>query len=79
MSASICVSFASDDLPPSHLLDNGRSVVLGTEDGVYFAELREGGREPVKMLQLPDVTQVDILEDYQLLVVLSGEHLSSRS
>jgi hypothetical protein len=39
---------------------------------VYFADLREPGRDPIKMLALAEVTQVDVLEDYQLLVVLSG-------
>ena len=32
----------------------------------------ERNREPVKVLALKDVAQVDILEDYQLLIVLSG-------
>ena len=47
-------------------------MVYGTEDGVYLSDLREVNRDPVKVLALMDVSQVDILEDYQLLIVLSG-------
>jgi hypothetical protein len=46
--------------------------VLGTDDGVYFTDLREPNRDPIKMVALAEVTQVDVLEDYQLLIVLSG-------
>ncbi|KXN92394.1 Rho1 guanine nucleotide exchange factor 1 [Leucoagaricus sp. SymC.cos] len=50
---------------------NGRRVVYGTDDGVYISDLREMNREPVKVLSLLEVSQVDVLEDYQLLIVLS--------
>ena len=50
----------------------GRRVVYGTDDGVYLSDLREINQEPVKVLALLDVMQVDVLEDYQLLIVLSG-------
>ncbi|KAA1469046.1 CNH-domain-containing protein [Dentipellis sp. KUC8613] len=49
----------------------GRKVVYGTEDGVYFSDLREMNRDPVKVLALTDVVQVDVLDEYGLLVVLS--------
>ncbi|TCD65806.1 RHO1 GDP-GTP exchange protein 2 [Steccherinum ochraceum] len=49
----------------------GRRVVYGTDDGVYLSNLLERNREPVKVLALQDVSQVDVLEDYQLLIVLS--------
>jgi RHO1 GDP-GTP exchange protein 1/2 len=51
----------------------GRRAVYGTADGVYISNLWEPHREPMKVLALADVTQVDVLEDYQLLIVLSGE------
>ncbi|KAH6916059.1 RhoGEF Rgf2 [Coprinopsis sp. MPI-PUGE-AT-0042] len=51
--------------------NGGRRVVYGTDDGVYISDLRDPQREPVKVLALLDVTQVDVLEDYQLLIVLS--------
>jgi hypothetical protein len=47
-------------------------VVYGTDDGVYLSDLREPNQDPVKVLALLDVLQVDVLEDYQLLIVLSG-------
>ncbi|TFK85670.1 CNH-domain-containing protein [Polyporus arcularius HHB13444] len=51
--------------------NQGRKVVYGTDDGVYLSNLLERNREPVKVLALKDVAQIDVLEDYQLLVVLS--------
>ncbi|KAG8818967.1 RHO1 GDP-GTP exchange protein 2, partial [Serendipita sp. 399] len=50
---------------------NGRRIVYGTDDGVYLSDLHEPNRPPVKVLALVDVTQVDILEDSQLLIVLA--------
>ena len=60
---------------PSNLFDTtdqGKQAVYGTNDGVYMSNLWEPQREPVKVLALLDVTQVDVLEEYQLLIVLSG-------
>lgn len=47
-------------------------MAYGTNDGVYFANFRETNR-PVRVLALMDVTQVEVLEEYHLLIVLS-EH-----
>ncbi|KAH9072338.1 CNH-domain-containing protein [Lactarius deliciosus] len=49
----------------------GQKVAYGTFDGVYFQDLREPNREPIKVLALTDVAQVDVLDDYGLLIVLS--------
>lgn len=54
---------------------NGRRVAFGTDDGVYLSDLREPNRDPIKVLALLDVSQVDVLEEYQLLIVLSGRCL----
>ncbi|KAH9913549.1 CNH-domain-containing protein [Epithele typhae] len=51
--------------------DGGRKAVYGTDDGVYLSNLMERNREPIKVLALKDVAQVDVLEYYQLLIVLS--------
>ena len=48
-------------------------IAYGTDNGVYFSDLRDRSKEPVQVLSLLDVMQVDILEEYELLVVLSGE------
>jgi CNH domain len=53
-------------------IDGGRRVVYGTDDGVYISDLRDPTREPSRVLALLEVSQVDVLEDYQLLIVLSG-------
>lgn len=53
-------------------VDAGRRFVYGTDDGVYLSDIEERNREPVKVLALLEVTQVDVLEEYQLLIVLSG-------
>ena len=47
-------------------------MAYGTFDGVYFQDLREPNREPVKVLALTDVARVDVLDDYGRLIVLSG-------
>jgi hypothetical protein len=46
--------------------------VYGTDDGVYISDLLDISKDPVKVLVLLEVSQVDVLEDYQLLIVLSG-------
>jgi hypothetical protein len=46
-------------------------MVYGTDDGVYVSDVGQN-RDPMKVLALLDVTQVDVLEEYQLLLVLSG-------
>ena len=50
--------------------------MYGTDDGIYLSDFRERNRDPVKVLGLREVLQVDVLEDYQLLVVLSGRTAS---
>ncbi len=48
-------------------------MIYGTENGVYFSNLHdERFKQPTIVLALHDVTQVDVLEDFQLLVVLAG-------
>lgn len=47
-------------------------IAYGTDTGVYFSDLRDRSRNPVQVLALPDIIQVDVLEEYELLVVLSG-------
>ncbi|KAJ7362816.1 citron-like protein [Mycena albidolilacea] len=47
-------------------------IVYGTDDGVFVSDLNAIGKDPVMVLALCDVRQVDVLpEDYQLLVVLT--------
>lgn len=55
--------------------NGGRKLAFGSTDGVYFFDLREPNREPVKVVALSDVKQLDVLDDYQLLIVLCGASL----
>jgi hypothetical protein len=57
----------------------GRKIVYGTNDGVYLADLTENAREPMKVLAVMEVVQVDVLEEYQLLVVLAGKYAKNNS
>lgn len=59
------------------LKDAGRRMVYGTDDGVYMSDFNDRQRDPVKVLALLDVTQVDVVEEFQLLVVLSGRCLTT--
>ncbi|KAG9045308.1 RHO1 GDP-GTP exchange protein 2 [Tulasnella sp. UAMH 9824] len=51
--------------------NHGSQVAYGADNGVYFSDLRDLSRPPVHVLALLDVTQVDVLEEYRLLLVLS--------
>lgn len=51
--------------------DFGRRIIYGAEDGVYLSDLREKARPPTKVLPLPYVTQIDVLEEYQILIILA--------
>lgn len=54
--------------------DGGRRMIYGTDEGVFFSNLRdERLRIPAKVVAIPDVTQVDVLEEFQLLIVLAGK------
>jgi hypothetical protein len=54
-------------------VDNGRKMAYGTTAGVYFQTLCEGqDRTPIKVLDLVDIWQIDVLED-RILVLLSSE------
>ncbi|WWC64424.1 uncharacterized protein I303_107034 [Kwoniella dejecticola CBS 10117] len=51
--------------------DMGHRMIYGTDEGVYFSNLRDDKlREPIKVINLLDVTQVDVIEEFQLLIVL---------
>lgn len=58
--------------------DNGNRMIYGTDEGVYFSNLRDPKlREPVKVINLIDVAQVDVIEEYQLLIVLSERQVTT--
>ncbi|BGP36297.1 RHO1 GDP-GTP exchange protein 2 [Rhodotorula kratochvilovae] len=53
--------------------DNGNRMVYGTDNGVYLADLREPAKVPVKVISVPSVTQVDVLEEQGILIVLADK------
>ncbi|WFD27733.1 RHO1 GDP-GTP exchange protein 2 [Malassezia nana] len=53
----------------------GRQVFFGKEDGVYLSYMRELNRTPTLALPLTGVTQIDLLEEYQILLVLAEQVL----
>jgi RHO1 GDP-GTP exchange protein 1/2 len=56
--------------------DGGRKLIFGTDNGVYIAERKGVDKTPKKVIDAPSVTQIDILEEYGLLLVLSNRTLS---
>lgn len=53
--------------------DNGNRMVYGTENGVYLADLRDKAKVPVKVISVPNVTQLDVLEEQGILIVLADK------
>jgi len=53
--------------------NGGTRMVFGTDNGVYVANLLAKDKIPVRMLVMPYVTQVDVLEDYGILIVLADK------
>lgn len=66
------------DIPSNRItcavpFDFGRQIIYGKDDGVYLSDLRAGAQPPVKVLPLIGVTQVDVLEEHQILIVLAEQ------
>ena len=62
-------------------LDGGRKLVYGTDTGIFVSDRRQKASEsrPRRVLEISSVTQVDIMEEYQLLLVLANKSLYSFS
>ena len=52
-------------------------MAFGTDNGVYTAALLAKDKVPVKVISCPNVTQVDVLEDYGILVVLADKAIQT--
>ena len=59
--------------------DGGRKLVFGTDTGVYVSDRKpkSPAARPRRVLECSNVTQVDVLEEYQLLLVLATKSLMS--
>ncbi|KAK2750440.1 RHO1 GDP-GTP exchange protein 2 [Myotisia sp. PD_48] len=60
-------------------IDGGRKLVYGTDNGVYVSERlpKDKSSQPKRVLEANAVTQIDTLEEYQLLLVLANKTLGS--
>ncbi|EZF30863.1 hypothetical protein H101_05506 [Trichophyton interdigitale H6] len=60
-------------------IDGGRKLVYGTDNGIYVSERwpKDKSATPKRVLEANAVTQIDTLEEYQLLLVLANKTLSS--
>ncbi|KAL7808260.1 CNH domain-containing protein [Trichoderma gracile] len=59
--------------------DGGRKLLYGTDNGIYMSDRKNKDAVPRRVLEAANVTQIDILEEYQLLLVLSNKTLQSYS
>ncbi|EWC44553.1 hypothetical protein DRE_06725 [Drechslerella stenobrocha 248] len=57
-------------------MDGGRKLVYGTDTGIYVSDRRPNSTAqgfPKKVIDMVGVSQVDVLEEYQILLVLSDK------
>jgi hypothetical protein len=59
--------------------DGGRKLIYGTDSGIFVSDRRskDVAVMPIRVLDATNVTQIDVLEEYQLLLVLSQKSLLS--
>ena len=57
--------------------DGGRKFVYGTDQGIYISDRRQKAAEarPRRVVEIGSVTQVDVMEEYQMLLVLANKNL----
>ncbi|KAI1764413.1 CNH-domain-containing protein [Hypoxylon sp. FL1150] len=59
--------------------DGGRKLIYGTDHGIYVSDRKVKDQVPKRVIEAQHVTQVDVLEEYGLLLVLSNKTLLSYS
>jgi hypothetical protein len=71
----------SDEAVTDESQDGGRKLIYGTDSGIFVSDRRakDAAAKPIRVLDATNVTQIDVLEEYQLLLVLSQKSLLSYS
>lgn len=57
--------------------DGGRKLVYGTDSGIYVSDRKNKEAPPKRVIEAQNVTQIDVLEEYGLLLILSNKTLQS--
>ncbi|CCC07781.1 putative ROM1/2 protein [Sordaria macrospora k-hell] len=57
--------------------DGGRKIIYGTDQGIFVSDRKTKEIPPKRVIDVQNVTQVDVLEEYSLLLVLSNKSLYS--
>lgn len=86
MKVNCCVPFGKtssvwSEVPLLTITDGGRKLIVGTDIGVFVTESkpRDASIKPRRVLDVKAVTQVDVLEQYSILLVLQDKNLYSYS
>ncbi|KAF8460297.1 CNH domain-containing protein [Kalaharituber pfeilii] len=61
-------------------LDGGTKLLYGTDNGIYVSDRRAKDgqkKEPVKVLDVQKVEQLDVLEEYSMLLILADKTVSA--
>jgi hypothetical protein len=53
--------------------DGGRKLIYGTDTGIYVSDRKNKDSPPKRVIETAGVTQIDVLEEYGLLLVLSNK------
>jgi hypothetical protein len=61
----------------TYISDGSRKLLVGTDNGIYVLDRRAKGAAPKRVIEVPNVTQMEVLEEYQLFIVLSNKSLLS--
>ncbi|KAK5944829.1 RHO1 GDP-GTP exchange protein 2 [Knufia obscura] len=77
----LCEAFFSSQNRVNCLVptDGGRKLIYGTDNGIYIADRwpKEKTVKPRRILDATQVSQIDTLEEYRLLLVLANKSLLS--
>lgn len=57
--------------------DGGRKLIYGTDTGIYVSDRKVKNGAPKRVIEIAAVTQIDVLEEYGLLLVLSNKAVYS--